>query len=149
MWKSSEEHNRNNNGPKKLPFATPKSQKKNNTLILPSKRTRCTCRSETATLWTRTVLQHLYPQLIQQTTVTNPIKCSWEIQLNKPSLHAPDQSNLQVVRKCEQSITCFQARLIRKLRLRKLTVTFQKILHFPATIFSNTFDRTGVIEVDL
>ena len=34
------------------------------------------------------------PQLIQQTTVTSPIKCSWEALLNKHSLHVPVQGNL-------------------------------------------------------
>ena len=71
-------------------------------------------------------------QLIQQTTLTNPVKCSWEVQLNEPSLHASVQSNLKMVRQCEQSITCSQALTIRKLRRRKQTVTFQKIIQLPS-----------------
>ena len=139
MWKISEVYNLNNKGPKTLLWDLPEATL-TDTLVLPSKRTRCLLSIRSSDTMDKNFPpgSNTYrPQLIQQTAVTNPIKCNWEVQLNKLSLHAPVQSNLQMVRQCEQSITCTQVPPIRKLRRRKQTVTLEKWFSSPATIFSN------------
>ena len=88
------------------------------------------------------------PQFIQQTAMTNSIKCSWEVQLKKSSFHASVQSNLQTARQSNQRITCSQCLRYKNWEGRS-TQFLSKNDNFPATIFSNTFDGTGVIEIVL
>ena len=110
MWKSSEMYNMNNDGSKTLPWGTPEITS-TDTLALPYKTHGLPPVAKK--LWhnRQELSSNAYePQLIQLTAMIDPIQCSSEVLLNKPSLHAKKPASGETINVSKASLVSWPIR---------------------------------------